>query len=101
MGIVLYEMLTGRVPFDGDRPVTVAMKQINEPPVPPRVFAQDIPPELDAVVMKALSKRPEDRFGDWDAFAHALSELVAKQLIPLARFTEVKDSERFSLLRKL
>ncbi len=77
VGIVLYEMLTGRVPFDGDRPVTVAMKQINEPPVPPRVFAQDIPPALDAVVMKALSKRPEDRYWSAEEFTAALLEVRA------------------------
>jgi serine/threonine-protein kinase len=77
VGIVLYEMLTGRVPFDGDRPVTVAMKQINEPPVPPRVFAQDIPPALDAVVMKALSKRPEDRYATAEEFTAALLEVRA------------------------
>lgn len=77
VGIVLYEMLTGRVPFDGDRPVTVAMKQINEPPVPPRVFAQGIPPELDAVVMKALSKRTEDRFPTAEDFTAALLDVRA------------------------
>jgi len=77
VGIVLYEMLTGRVPFDGDRPVTVAMKQINEPPVPPRVFVQDIPPDLDAVVLKALSKRPEDRYQSAEEFTAALLDVRA------------------------
>ena len=77
VGIVLFEMLTGRVPFDGDRPVTVAMKQINEPPVPPRVFVQDIPPDLDAVVLKALSKRPEDRFQTAAEFTAALLDVRA------------------------
>lgn len=77
VGIVLYEMLTGRVPFDGDRPVAVAMKQINEPPVPPRVFVQSVPPALDAVVMKALSKRPEDRYETAEAFTAALLEVRA------------------------
>ena len=77
VGIVLYEMLTGRVPFDGDRPVTVAMKQINEPPIPPRVFESGIPQELDAVVMKALSKRPEDRFETAEDFTAALLDVRA------------------------
>ncbi|MBM3664602.1 MAG: Stk1 family PASTA domain-containing Ser/Thr kinase [Actinobacteria bacterium] len=77
VGVVLYEMLTGRVPFDGDRPVTVAMKQINDPPVPPRVFVQDIPPDLDAVVLKALSKRPEDRYQSADEFTAALLDVRA------------------------
>lgn len=77
VGIVLYEMLTGRVPFDGDRPVTVAMKQINEPPIPPRVFESNIPQDLDAVVMKALSKRPEDRFETAEDFTTALLDVRA------------------------
>jgi len=77
VGIVLYEMLTGRVPFDGDRPVTVAMKQINEPPIPPRVFESGISQELDAVVMKALSKRPEDRFETAEDFTAALLDVRA------------------------
>ena len=70
-------MLTGRVPFDGDRPVTVAMKQINEPPIPPRVFESNIPQDLDAVVMKALSKRPEDRFETAEDFTTALLDVRA------------------------
>jgi len=78
VGIVLYEMLTGRVPFDGDRPVTVAMKQINEPPIPPRVFEPGIPEELDAVVVKALSKRPEDRFATAEDFTAALLDVRAE-----------------------
>lgn len=78
VGIVLYEMLTGRVPFDGDRPVTVAMKQINEPPIPPRVFEPGIPAELDAVVVKALAKRPEDRYATADDFTAALLDVRAE-----------------------
>ena len=77
VGIVLYEMLTGRVPFDGDRPVTVARKQINEPPIPPRVFESSIPHDLDAAVLKALSKRPEDRFTTADEFSAALLDIRA------------------------
>ncbi len=77
VGIVLYEMITGRVPFDGDRPVAVAMKQINEPPIPPRVFESGIPQDLDAVVMKSLSKRPEDRFETAEDFTASLLEVRA------------------------
>jgi CRP-like cAMP-binding protein len=57
--------------------------------------------ELDAVILKALAKHPSERYADWDSFARALSELVARQLVPLARLYEVKDSERFNLLREL
>jgi serine/threonine-protein kinase len=75
VGIVLYEMLTGRVPFDGDRPMTVAMKQVNEPPVPPRIYEPAIPLELDAVVLKALAKRPGDRYRTAEEFRGALLDI--------------------------
>ncbi|MBQ3669692.1 MAG: protein kinase, partial [Clostridia bacterium] len=61
-GIVLYEMLTGTVPFDGDTAVTVALKQVNEIPRSMRTIYRDIPRSLDEVVMKALRKVPELRY---------------------------------------
>jgi serine/threonine-protein kinase len=74
VGIVLYEMLTGKVPFDGDRPVAVAMKQISDEPVPLAAVEPSVPPELDAVVMRALAKRPSERYRTADEFRRALSE---------------------------
>ncbi len=62
MGIVLYEMLTGTVPFDGDTAVTIALKQVNELPRSMRAIYRDIPKSLDEVVMKALEKAPEMRY---------------------------------------
>ena len=82
-GIVLYEMLTGRVPFDGERPVAVAMKQINEPPVPPRSYEPGIPPALEAVVLKALAKRPSERYRSAEEFSAALAD-VRRQIDPSA-----------------
>jgi eukaryotic-like serine/threonine-protein kinase len=73
VGVMLYEMLTGRVPFDGDRPVAVAMRQINEPPIPPRTFTPDIPPALEEIVMKALAKRPANRYRTAEELAAALA----------------------------
>ncbi len=62
LGIVLYEMLTGRVPFDGDSPVAVALKQVQEEPVSPRELNPNVPAELEAVTAKAMAKRPADRY---------------------------------------
>lgn len=62
VGIVLYEMLTGSVPFKGESPVAVAYKHVTEDPTPPRALAEDIPPALEAVVMKAISKNPDNRY---------------------------------------
>jgi serine/threonine-protein kinase len=78
-GIVLYEMLTGRVPFDGERPVTVAMKQIHEPPVPPRTFERAIPAALEEVVLVSLAKRPAERFADADEMSRALAAALGGQ----------------------
>lgn len=71
-GIVLYEMLTGRVPFDGDRPVTVALMQVNDAPADPRTIDPTIPAELAGVVMKALEKHPTDRYTSAEDFTRAL-----------------------------
>jgi beta-lactam-binding protein with PASTA domain len=62
VGIVLYEMLTGHVPFDGDSAVAIAMKHLSEEPVPPSVYAPGTPPALEQVVLRALSKDAGDRY---------------------------------------
>ena len=72
VGILLYELLTGRVPFDGEKPVAVAMRQINEVPVSPRVIVPQIPPQLSDIVMKALEKRPGSRYRTAEEFSDAL-----------------------------
>ena len=72
IGIVLYEMLTGTVPFDGDSAVTIALKQVSEPPLPPSRLNPAVPPELENVVLRALAKEPEHRFADADEFIAAL-----------------------------
>ena len=75
VGVVLYEMLTGRVPFDGDSAVSIALKQVAEPPVPPRQLNPSIPPELEAVVLRAIAKDPQQRFQDADEFITVLDRV--------------------------
>jgi eukaryotic-like serine/threonine-protein kinase len=72
IGVILYEALTGRVPFQGDSAVAVALKQVSETPRRPSAINPNVPPALDAVVMRALAKDPEARFKDADAFLKAL-----------------------------
>jgi len=62
LGVVLYEMLTGRRPFEGDSPVSIAYKHVREMPRPPTSYRQDIPRPLEAIVLTALTKKPEDRY---------------------------------------
>lgn len=77
LGVVLYEMLTGRVPFEGgETPIAVALKHVREKVAPPTRYNPSIPPLLEAVVMKALSKNPADRF---DSISDMISDLRLSQ----------------------
>jgi len=62
LGIVLYEMLTGKVPFTGDTPVEIAMKHLSQVPSPPSELRAEVPHDLDAIVMRALAKEPDQRY---------------------------------------
>jgi eukaryotic-like serine/threonine-protein kinase len=77
VGVILYEALTGQVPFDAETAVAIALKQVSEPPMPPRRINPEIPPALDAVVLKALAKDPKDRFADATEFLRALDAAEA------------------------
>ena len=72
IGVILYELLAGRVPFEDQNAVTVALKHVNERPVPPSSFNASVTPALESIVMRALEKAPESRFPDADAFIGAL-----------------------------
>jgi eukaryotic-like serine/threonine-protein kinase len=72
IGVILYELLTGRVPFEGDSAVSVALKQVHERPVAPSALNPAVPPALDHVVLRALEKDSARRFADADEFTAAL-----------------------------
>jgi len=72
IGVMLYEALTGRVPFEADTAVSVAMKQVSQAPQRPSSINSQVSPALDAAVMRALEKEPGQRFQSADAFIAAL-----------------------------
>ncbi|MGH9268704.1 MAG: protein kinase domain-containing protein, partial [Acidimicrobiales bacterium] len=74
LGIVLYEMLSGRRPFEAESAAGVALKRLNEPPPPLSTGIRPIPPRLDAVVMRALAREPASRYATAADFANALRE---------------------------
>jgi serine/threonine-protein kinase len=76
IGVMLYETLTGRVPFEGESAVAVAMKQVSQMPQRPSSIQPRVSPALDAVVMRALEKDPGQRFQSADAFIAALDQAM-------------------------
>jgi len=83
-GIMLYELVTGQPPFtasESDGPFTLMAKHVQAPPKPPSVFRPGLNPELEEIILKALSKRPEDRFQTGQEFDTAISR-VADQMCP-------------------
>ncbi len=72
LGIVMYEMLTGKTPFDGDTPVAVAMRHIQDDPEPPSRINPQIAPGLERLILRCLAKDPRERYRDGDALAYAL-----------------------------
>lgn len=72
LGITLYEMLTGTTPFDGETPLAILLKHLNEPVTPPRQYAPEVPPAFENVVLKALSKNPDDRYQSAEEMSAAL-----------------------------
>lgn len=75
LGIVMYEMLTGQVPFDGDNPVTVALKHINEEVRPPSEIVSGIPPALERAVLKATSKYQTNRYSSAEELIEELDNI--------------------------
>ncbi len=77
LGVTLYEMVTGRVPFDADTPVAVALKQVNEEPVPPRQINPAIPEPLERVIMRALQKDPALRYASAEEMRADLRRVIS------------------------
>jgi beta-lactam-binding protein with PASTA domain len=78
IGVMLYEMLAGRLPFEGDSAVSIALKHLSESPVPISQLRPDVNPALEAVVMAALAKDPARRWQTAEDFAEALSAAAAQ-----------------------
>jgi serine/threonine protein kinase len=78
LGVVLYEMLTGRVPYEADTPIGVVWKHVNEPLPLPRSINPEIPEGVERVVLKAMAKEPEDRFRSAKEIAGAVTQALGE-----------------------
>lgn len=89
LGVVMYEMVTGKLPFDGDNPVAIAMRHVHDAPVPPRNIVPDVPANLEAVILRALGKKPTDRYLTAQAFLDDLRKVQqGQEVIPPSLFQE-------------
>jgi serine/threonine protein kinase len=100
LGVVMYYLLAGRLPFSGANTMSVIYQIVNTEPDPPSKHRDGISREIDAIVMKAIAKDPARRFQTWDEFAQGLAGIWK-----LEQATEEKrgqsDTERFSVLKTL
>jgi len=79
LGVILYEMIAGRKPYQADTPYAVVIKHVNEPLPRPRQFIKDLPERVEQILVKALAKRAENRFQDMTAFANVLAQLASSR----------------------
>src|SRR5262249_22997750 len=81
LGVILYEMFTGRLPFDAPDPLDVALMQINATPPPPRQVRPELSAELEGVILKAMAKDPAKRYPTGQALSEAVKGALAAQPI--------------------
>jgi serine/threonine protein kinase len=83
LGIVFYEMVTGRKPFLADTPMAVLFKHVSEPLPRPKQFVPNLPDEVEKILLKALAKKPDDRYQSMAEFANALDKLQHTPVFPV------------------
>ena len=98
MGITLFEMLTGRVPFNGDTTVAIAIKQIQEPMPSPRDFVPEIPVSVEQIVLKCTQKSPDRRYQSVGAL---IEDLKRSLVAPDENFVKVIDTDANAATRKV
>ena len=87
LGIVMYEAATGKLPFDGDDAISVALKQVNEQPVPPSQVNPAVDAALESIILKCMQKDPADRFQTADELYHVLRDYLSARLAAVSNAT--------------
>jgi len=98
LGVVAYELLTGRRPFEGESDYATLYKISYEEPTPPSVLRPGLPKSLDDILLRALAKQPQQRFAHWDDFANAV--LAVNRGLPKSD-TRHQEGEAFTRMRQL
>jgi eukaryotic-like serine/threonine-protein kinase len=87
LGVILYQMVTGTVPFKANLPMQVAMQHMQAPPPSPRAQRRELPPASEQVILRALAKRPDDRYKNVQEFASAFRQSLIASGVPLPDFS--------------
>lgn len=74
IGAMMYECFSGRIPFNADTPLGIALKHVNELPTPPTMYNANLPEYMEAIILKAMEKNPDDRFQDIEEIPHAIEQ---------------------------
>ncbi len=100
LGVVMYQLLTGRLPFQASSNYGMIYQICNIDPPPPSTFRQELPAALDAIVARAMRKELTERYATWAEFSHDLAQAFRDSQLT-TREIEVPDSEKFETLRSL
>lgn len=100
LGVVMYQLLTGQLPFQASTHYNVIYQIIHSEPMPPSALRKDIPAVLDAIVARAMAKELNERYPTWEEFAHDLALAFRNKQIKTPR-RDFADSEKFDILREL
>lgn len=98
LGVTMFQLLTGRLPFGASNNYSLLYQIVNIEPQTARKFRPEIPPELDAIVLRAMEKDLARRYQTWDEFAHDLMSFFSNNVVT---HTEIFDMEKFDILRAL
>ena len=100
VGVVMYHLLTGRLPFQASNNFSLIYQITNVEPAPPSSYRPEIPPAVDAIVRRAMAKDLEVRYPDWESFSLDLAEVFRNEGLG-PRTQQFADSDKFETLRKL
>ena len=98
LGVVMYQLLTGQRPFEGSNNASLAYQIVHHVPPPPSSLRPEVPPELDAIVCKAMQRDVDQRYATWMEFSHDLAQAYRNRKLAPDR-VELPESEKFERLR--
>ncbi|HET6718505.1 MAG TPA: cyclic nucleotide-binding domain-containing protein, partial [Rhodocyclaceae bacterium] len=101
LGVVMYQLVTGQLPFVAPNNFNMVYQILNAAPTLPSVLRPDLPPSLEATILRATAKSRDDRYASWEEFAQDLAALFKLRAAPDGQRVAFADAEKFSTLRAL